>query len=867
MFAGGPSDPAPQVPAHAQFAALSDVMAMAEFAPDGTLQRANGKYLAMLGVTPDAALGRAHRSFCTPEFAGSPDYDAFWRALTCGGSHAGLAERLRSDGSRCWLEAIYAPVRDVQGRLLQILKVATDVTDRREQERGQEEHLRRLSLVADASDTAVIISDSVSGIIYTNAGFTRMFGWAPHEAAGRDPIALLAADSPGDLEQEYRRLLAAGHPVEREEVVVGKDNQRYWAKVTSNPVADVQGRWQYTVSMLTDITSAKLHEALQHRALESLAREAPLIDTLETMCREAERIAPELTAAILEVSAQGHMHVLAAPSLPGAFRERLDSLSAGPIAGSVGTAAWRNASVCVDDIATDPLWAPHRDMVRPWGYVGCWATPIRDSAGAVIGIFALYFRQRRQTSAERVHQRIIDACTHLCALAIERDHARQRIRQLAFYDGLTGMPNRSLLESKADHAIAGAARRQQSLAVVSIDLDRFKQVNDSFGKAAGDDVLRTIADRLQSELRNAGMAGRLSADEFVVVLSPCTAERASQVVRRLQAALMVPVPLADTSVSLSASAGIAMFPTHGRDIESLLDRADMAMHQAKSAGRGGLCFFSTEMNQLAQERLTLETALRTTLREGGLHLNYQPQIDLVSGRLYGVEALARWSHPVLGDISPVRFVPLAEECGLVDELGEWVMREACRQLADWRGTGLVIPAVSVNLSATCFDNPVLPRVIDKTLRQHGLRPSDLTVELTESVLLDSHADTLNTIADVHALGVRLSMDDFGTGYSSLSYLRRLPVSELKLDRSFVADLEHSEAARALSGAILGIGRSLQLTVVAEGVETVAQDSMLRSQGYPVAQGYLFSRPLAPQALASWLRQPLHRGAGPADAVH
>jgi EAL domain-containing protein (putative c-di-GMP-specific phosphodiesterase class I) len=246
--------------------------------------------------------------------------------------------------------------------------------------------------------------------------------------------------------------------------------------------------------------------------------------------------------------------------------------------------------------------------------------------------------------------------------------------------------------------------------------------------------------------------------------------------------------------------------------------------------------------------------LRKALQAQELHLHYQPQIDLATGRLYGVEALARWTHAEFGEISPARFIPLAEECGLIADLGRWALNEACHQLAQWRTQGLDVPAVSVNLSPTSFHNLDLPRMIADTLDRNALAPQDLTLELTESILLDTNPCTMQTIEQVHAHGVRLSMDDFGTGYSSLSYLRRLPVSELKLDRSFVADLEYDEAARALSSAILGIGKSLYLTVVAEGVETPTQNQMLREQGYPVAQGYLFSRPLPPRELERWLAE-------------
>ncbi|MEX8191630.1 sensor domain-containing protein [Comamonas guangdongensis] len=838
----------------AQFQALDRAMAMAAFAVDGTLCHANTNYLQLLGLTQEQAQGRSHRSFCTPALLDSNRYEAIWSRLCAGHAYSDVVERLRSDGSSCWLDTTYSPVLDAQGQVIQILKVATDITERRAREQAQQEHLRRLSLVANASDTAVIISDSASRIVHVNGGFIRMFGWQPEEATGRAPIDLLAPHLPQEFSDLYHAELRAGRPVEREEIVVGKNGQRYWAKVISNSILDTDGQWRYTVSMLTDITRSKMHEALQHRVLEAMARERPLTEVLEMVCREVERIAPEVTASILEVDDQGLLHPLASPSLPQTYSALLDGLAMGPSAGSCGTAAWRNAPVLVDDIAQDPLWQDYKHLVLPLGYHACWSTPIRNSQGKPIGTFAFYYREPRTSASSEFHQQLVNACTHLCALALEREHDRARIRQLAFYDGLTGMPNRSLLQAKADLAINLAARNDEQLAVLFIDLDRFKQVNDSLGHQAGDELLRNVATRLQQTLRASDIAGRLSGDEFVAVLPRCDAEHVTNTIERFQEQLAMPMLIADTSLTISTSIGIAMFPVDGRDMDTLLHRADMAMYQAKSKGRSGFSFFSSEMNRLAQERLALENALRKALQAQELHLHYQPQIDLATGRLYGVEALARWTHAEFGDISPARFIPLAEECGLIADLGRWALNQACQQLAQWRAQGLEVPAVSVNLSPTSFHNLDLPRMIVDTLDRNALVPQDLTLELTESILLDTNPCTMQTIEEVHARGVRLSMDDFGTGYSSLSYLRRLPVSELKLDRSFVADLEYDEAARALSSAILGIGKSLYLTVVAEGVETPTQNQMLREQGYPVAQGYLFSRPLPPEELERWLAE-------------
>lgn len=613
------------------------------------------------------------------------------------------------------------------------------------------------------------------------------------------------------------------------------------------------GNWHYTVFTTTDMSSTNMHEALQHRVLEAMAHDLPLKEVLEMVCEQVERMAPGVCVSILGVDAQGLLHPLASPSLPVSYSSQLEGLSIGPFTGSCGTAAWRNAAVVVHDIATDPLWADYKAWVLPLGFKACWSTPILDKTGGVAGTFAFYYRKADASVASPEHQQLVTACTHLCALALEREQARLRIQQLAFYDGLTGLPNRRLLQVKAEQVLAFAKRSGEQVAVLLIDLDRFKQFNASLGRAAGNALLRATATRLQEVLRQSDLAGRLSGDEFAVVLPECDAEHVNVVVARLQALLGQPLRIAETDWQVSASIGVAMFPQDGSGIETLLQCANLAMRQSKSLGRGLFGFFNSEMNRLAQEQLALEGALREALKAGALHLHYQPQVEVDSGRLYGVEALARWTHPQLGEIAPARFIPLAQECGLVVDLGHWALAEACRQLAQWRAKGLVVPAVAVNLSPSNFHQPKLPDLIATTLQCNGLAPSDLTLELTEDILLDSNSKAMQTIEQVHALGVRLSMDDFGTGYSSLSYLRRLPVSELKLDRSFVADLEDDNAARVLSQAVLEMGKSLGLTVVAEGVETEGQSAMLRAQGYPVVQGYLFSRPLAPDDLEAWLR--------------
>lgn len=711
---------------------------------------------------------------------------------------------------------------------------------------------RLLSTAVDESDIAVIVAGADRRIVFANAGCLHMFGYRLEEMLGRRPSELLTGPHTDlaalqALTDEER----AEQSISTELLAYTKDGRPLWVSTAVNPVHDAHGMVCNYVSVLTDITQTKLHEVLQFRVLDAMARETPMLDLMLLMCREVERIAPELMASILQVDAQGRLRTLAGPSLPPGYCAQIDGIQIGPNVGSCGTAAWRNAPVLVTNIATDPLWQPYRNLALPIGLAACWSSPIRGSDGKVLGTFAFYYREPREPSP--LHRRLVDVSVHLCALILEREKTKAHIHQLAFYDALTGLPNRALLRGKTERALHDAERNGTPLAVLFVDLDRFKQVNDTHGHLVGDGLLIELARRLEGFARSGDIIGRLSGDEFVAVLPQCGGGQAVAAVERLVALIAQPVAVHGVTLHPGASVGVATYPEDGTDIDTLIRHADMAMYQAKMHERGNFRFFSAELNREAAERAMLEADLREALGPaGGLALHYQPKVASDGGRLCGVEALLRWQHPRLGHVPPMRFVALAEECGLVHALARWVLAEACRQMGDWRARGVPVPNVAVNLSASNFLDAGLPAAIARLLAEHGLACGDLTVEMTESVMLNPDPVVLATVRAVHALGVKVSMDDFGTGYSSLSHLHRLPIGELKLDKSFVQDIEHDEMARALTVSVLRIGKTLGLTVVAEGVETEAQRRFVADEGCPVVQGYLISRPVPAAGLEAWL---------------
>lgn len=842
--------------------ALDRSLGMLTLTPDGIIVDVNDKLLGVFGYTRDELIGKPHAMLC--DRADATCGDALAQVADTRRPHTDQVRRIRHDGSTLWLEATYNPVFDDAGKLTFVVKLAVDVTARVERQAADDARLHLLSLGVDETDNAVLITDAQGIVCYANAGFTRMLGYATSEVIGKSadvpfgeaPLDELADGAPAvDVKHALSGCFVAardGRGCHREVLVRTAQRQPLWVSIVTNPILDAHGKLVNAVVLFTDITQSKIQEVLQHKALAAMVRDAPLVEVLTLVCCELEQIAPEVMASVVRVDAEGRLRPQAGPSLPVQYHKMIDGVAIGPNVGTCGTAAFLARPVIVTDIANDPRWANFREMAAEFGLAASWAMPIIANDGRVLGVLAFYYRTARGPDA--LHERLVDVCVHLCKLAFERDESRTRIRQLAFSDSLTGLPNRSMLGVLAAQAIASATELNTRMAVIFIDLDRFKQVNDSLGHQAGDVLLRTIAQRLRRSLRGADIVARLSGDEFVAVLTECDPERLDIAIERMRSALTAPCQIDGVTLVPSGSFGISLYPNHGREFDVLLQHADMAMYQAKMTSPGSVRFYNEDMNIHAQERLELETAMRDALRLGKLQLFYQPQINLLDESVYGAEALTRWTHPQHGDVPPSRFIALAEECGLIGELGTWTLRESCRQLADWRRRGVGIGNVSVNLSPTNFHDHDLPHTIAEALADHELPPSCLAIEITESVLMDHNPSTLRIIEQVHNMGVRLSMDDFGTGYSSLGYLRRLPVSELKLDRSFVHDITRDETVRALTNAIISIGRNLHLTVVAEGVEDEAQRDLLVAQGYRVAQGYLFSPALSAGELERWLEQ-------------
>jgi diguanylate cyclase (GGDEF)-like protein/PAS domain S-box-containing protein len=716
----------------------------------------------------------------------------------------------------------------------------------------QREELALHALVASRTTRMVLVTDHERRIAYANDAFFRMFGYTGSELIGKLPSELLAGRYTDQVTLErLRRQVELGNDVEDEILAYTKAGNEVWISAAVSAVSDGQGKIKNLVILLNDITESRLLQSLQRHVLEALALDTPIRDVFDLLCRRVEIISPDVVSSVLQVDADGLLRPLGGPSLPAGYSEALDGIAVGPGVGSCGTAAALGIPVLAEDIATDPRWQPYKEMPLAAGLRACWSSPIKAKDGRVIGTFAFYFREPRGPS--RWHQKIVDACVHLGALAIEREETRNQIARLAYHDMLTGLPNRAHLRELTEQAIKDCPADQR-LALIFIDLDHFKDVNDTLGHAVGDELLVGVTQRLMGQTRPGDVLSRLGGDEFILMLSNCDAEGATMIARRITDVLAAPMRLGGRTVQVSASMGISVYPDNATDIDSLMKHADAAMYKAKKAGRSTHRVFSVDMNVMAEQRLAHITALRNAVAQGHLKLHYQPQVRTDGGTLYGIEALARWDDPVLGHVPPSRFIPLAEECGLIEQIGIWSMGEACRQVALWRKAGLDVPCVSVNLSPLNFHNADLAAVVADIVRDNDLPPEALMLEVTEGVILDENSAALRTMDAIRRLGVGLSLDDFGTGYSSLSRLAHLPIRELKIDRSFMNNIETDACARAITTAVVRVGQSLKMTVVAESVETEGQRALLAALGCDVVQGFLYAPALAPLEFERWLIQ-------------
>ncbi len=594
-----------------------------------------------------------------------------------------------------------------------------------------------------------------------------------------------------------------------------------------------------------DVTERKLAHQLdldRNRILEMIAHSEPAHDAFREITAMVEHQQPGLKAAILLLR-RGQLFWECAPKFPVDALAAFPRISVNPDNGCYARAAHSRQSQTATDIMFDAFWRPRRRIATELLASQCLASPVVSAFGQVLGVFALHFEEGMEIT-ER-HLALVQAAVSMTAISMEHNLLNDQLSYQSQHDALTGLPNRLQLQDRLPNALEEAGNQGKLLAVCFIDLDRFKQINDTLGHTIGDHLLEQVSRRLKYCVRKGGLVARMGGDEFAVVLAGLTSEdEALQQSEELLASLRSPFQVDGHELFVTACMGIGMFPRDGRDVATLLRNADSAMYIAKHKGNDSLEFFKPGLGATALRNLEMETYLRRAIDNNELRILYQPQVDL-DGRVESVEALVKWHHPKLGRISPGQFIPIAEESGMIVPIGAWVLRQACLQNAAWQAAGLRPIRVSVNVSAVQFARPDFVGTVAAALEESGLSPRYLDLELTESILVRDLQESAALMSVLRDVGVSISIDDFGTGYSSLSYLRRLPADTLKIDQSFLRESTVDTGSLAVIQTIVSLAHNLGLTVVAEGVETAAHLDIIRIAGCDKAQGHFFGEAITP----------------------
>lgn len=785
-----------------------DVIALAR-RQDGRLLDVNRTFEQQTGIDAAQAIGRTATEL---GIWGTPDMGPGLLQRLQNESLHNLEMTFRRQNGESFTGLISAQPIDLDGipALIVVVRDITLVKETQQQLKISEEKFAR---AFHASPDGLLITRLVDGrLIEANEGFTRITGYVAGEAADRSTLELGIWANPEDRQHMVHAIRDQGSLRSFTAPIRTKGGSIRLCELTAQPIP-INGE-ACVLTIARDITERQqMQEKLLQAAtvFESTAEGVMITDT-EQRITAVNRAFTEITG-YSEAEALGQ-----SPRL----------LASGQHDSAFYAAMWHQ--LAADGHWQGEIWN-RRKNGEPYPE---WLTisAVRNRGEQIthfVGVFA-------------------DIST--------LKHAQARLDYQAHHDPLTGLPNRILFESRLQAALLDATTDAQRGAVLFIDLDRFKHINDSLGHPVGDLLLKSIATRLKDQLRDIDTVARLGGDEFIILLPGLhTAADAEHIASKVLACFSAPFEADEHEFFTSASIGISLYPEHGSDVATVVKNADAAMYRAKSKGRNRIEFYTRDLTFQANERMALENELRRALERGELSLYYQPKLCLQNRRLIGAEALIRWHHPLFGEISPERFIPLAEENGLILPLGDWVLAEACRQMREWQDRHAPFGPLSVNLAGAQLRQPQLVERIDRLLQDTGVVPCHLQLEITEGFIMSQAEEALAVLHALKALGVQLAIDDFGTGYSSLSYLKRLPLDIIKIDKSFVRGLPDDLEDAAIARAIIALGRSMQLTVIAEGVETHAQEAFLTAEGCEQIQGYVVSRPLPADVFARQFLDP------------
>jgi diguanylate cyclase (GGDEF)-like protein/PAS domain S-box-containing protein len=823
---------------------------IAHIAPDGRFLHVNQWLCDLLGYTREELLARTFKDLTPPEERAVSDANR--EKLMSGELRSLHREKryLRKDGSLVWVSLAIAFRHGPDGTPLYSITIVQDISARKQAERALHESQALLEKIIDNIPTGVQVKSAVDyRMLMWNKAAETVWGVPREEVIGRTNHDLWPREDADRMHAADLELIRQGglqdFPDRR---AVTRDRGAIRLHMRKVPLFDAAGVATHILVIADDMTQRLAEERLlrlEHAVTRCLAEADSAAAVLPAVMREicqsegwacGEYWGRDEKAEVLRFGGFWNAY---GPSIQNHF----DSAHDVEFAPGVGLAGrvWQSG---------EPMWIPdvtqdarllRRDLARDAGLRSAFLFPVA-AAGHFLGVFAFWSREIREPDARTLAAiRVIGS---QIGQFLRRKQADERVQHLASHDALTGLPNRAMFSQMLNHAIATGQRYERKFSVLFIDLDRFKLINDTLGHDAGDQLLREVSARLKASVRTSDLVARLSGDEFVMLVQETAgAQQARIVARKVLSALLKPVLLRGQECRVTASIGIALYPLHATDEAALMKGADLAMYAAKEEGKNTFQVYSKDLRSKSVAKLSVEAALRQALEGNELSLHYQAKRDLRSGAITGVEALLRWNSAQLGQVSPATFIPVAEETGLIVPIGRWVLRTACLQHAAWIRAGLPPVPMAVNLSPRQFADPNLLADLANVLRESGTQGSMLELEITEGMVMHDAARAVRLLREIKQLGVRVAIDDFGTGYSSLAQLKQFPIDTLKVDRSFIRDIPSNTEDKAITEAIIDMAKRLSLTVVAEGVETAAQEAFLRKHACDQMQGYYFSKPV------------------------
>jgi diguanylate cyclase (GGDEF)-like protein/PAS domain S-box-containing protein len=766
---------------------------------------------------------------------------------------------LRKDGSVVWVGLAIALRRAPDGAPLYTVSVVEDISARKEAERSLRESQALLEKIIDNIPTGVQVKSAVDfRMLMWNKAAEAVWGVPRSEVLGRTNHDLWPREAADRMHAADLELIRQGGMQDfPDRPAVTRDRGTIRLHMRKVPLFDAEGRATHILVIADDMTQRLAEERLlrlEHAVTRCLAEADSAAAVLPAVMREicesegwacGEYWRRDDKEEVLRF--QGFWNAYG-PSIQSHF----ESAHAAVFAPGVGLAGrvWQSGEpLWVADVTKDARLL-RRDLANNAGLRGAVLFPVA-AAGAFLGVFAFWSREIREPDPRMLQAiRVIGS---QIGQFLRRKQADERIQHLASHDLLTGLPNRVMFSELLNHAVATSQRYERKFSVLFLDLDRFKLINDTLGHDAGDQLLREVAARLTQSVRASDVVARLSGDEFVMLIQETAGARQARIVaRKVLSALLKPVLLRGQECRVTASIGIALYPQHARDEEALMKSADLAMYAAKEEGKNCFQVYSKALNSKSVGKLSVETALRRALELKELSLHYQAKRDLRTGAIAGVEALLRWQSALLGPVTPAQFIPVAEETGMIVPIGRWVLRTACAQQVAWVRAGLPAVCMAINLSPRQFADPNLLADLTAALRDHGMEAGMLELEITEGMVMHDAERAVRLLRSIKDLGVRVAIDDFGTGYSSLAQLKQFPIDTLKVDRSFIRDIPSNTEDKAITEAIIDMAKRLSLTVVAEGVETAAQEAFLRKHACDQMQGYYFSKPVPAPDFAALL---------------